>query len=162
MKIKEKLTKEIITYILSNLGFVSKPLFGKSGLSEDFYKSNKMFTIKTDNETVQVSVYSAISNLEGSKLQIAGIALPCDSDLEFAIAVRLDENKIYGIKQISDNEDVGLFVVSMDGKEWRQASMSEKLMLCLGFEQFVDFGLNWIPESNFTELYNALQEIIEL
>lgn len=162
MKQTDKLSKEIITYILSSLGFVAPPLFGKSGLSEDFYKSTKTFTIKTDEITSNISTYSAICNIDGGKLQIIGTVLPCDKDLEFAIVVRLDKNKIYGIKQVSDSEDLGLFAVSLDGKEWRQASLHEKLTLCLGFEQVVDFGLSWIPEINSPELYNALQELIEM
>lgn len=163
MKISDKLTKELISYMFSNFGIVSPPLFGKAGISEKIFKSNTVLEFQDDTGVNCTSpIYSAITNIGQGKMHVVFTAFNDNEIYEFAVVLQLDDFPIYGIKQVINSDDVGIFVVSSGDGNWRNPNMYDKLLACAGLEHLTDRGVGWVPEQDLGKLFTALQQLVEM
>jgi hypothetical protein len=158
MKSSDRLTKELISYIFNNLGLVFGPLFGKAGISESIFKSHKKIKVTDEKNKIEyIPVYSAFCEVDSSKIHVLAAVF----EDEFVVALRLDDFSVYGMKQASSEDDIGICILH-NGSSWIGTTMRERLMLCAGVETLTDHGVAWKPELEIEDLYKFLLELVEM
>lgn len=160
MNIQQKLTKELITYILGNLGLVPDPLWGKAGISEDVFQTNKVIKIQYDDDIFQFPVYAAKCNIGADEINVLAVKIDDEDYVEFVFVFRMNDLQIFGLKQIVEGNDPGTFVIFDKSKGWINPNMYEKLIFCAGLEKITDQGIGWSPGN--LDLFKFLLEVIEI
>jgi len=159
MNTQQKLTKHLITYIFSNLGIVTGSLWGTAGITEDIFKTSKVIKIQYDDDIFQFPIYAAQCNVGEDKINVLALKIDDEDYTEFALVFRMNENPIFGLKQLVESDDPGTFVIS-NGENWINAGMYEKLVFCAGLEKITDQGIGWSPGN--LDLFKFLLQIIEM
>jgi len=160
------LDREIIRYILGSIGFIPPPNFGKVGIST--YKLNKDFQLEFENidgtmEKVSFGLWGGSISDMNSKVKVLATDI-CDNNNnyhEFSAVYRVDNNNVYGIKHIFEDNGIVLYLVNIDNK-WKPVSLFDRLIACAGFEKLNNIGLIWQQENDITDLFPYLMEIIEI
>lgn len=161
MNIQQKLTKELINYIFSNLGIVAPPLWGKAGVTENVFKTDKTVKIQfDDNDFVSYPTYSAECKINNDTLKILTTNIVDEDYNEFVLVLQMNDFQIYGLKQTVESEEPGVFLMQPKDGAWMTPSIHEKLLFCAGIEKITDSGIGWIKNNN-TDLLSYLREIIE-
>jgi hypothetical protein len=163
MKVTDNLTKEIARRILGDLGIVSHPNFGKRGITEKDFKSNKTIVAIHNDIEVTHSVFAGkISFSETSFLR----ALLLDLSLEkiensFILLLQKDKNPIYAISfTATEKEEKCLFFLS-SGSGWKPASILIQSQALVGIESITDQGLSWSPCEEIDDLYQVSLSLID-
>jgi hypothetical protein len=161
MKTKDKLTNILISYILGNLGLTPSILFGKFGISEEYFKSNEVvkFTYNDDNQ-FSFPVYSASTLINEDKLHVVFVCFNEDGGKEIYLVLNFSDGTTFFIKEQSVEDDNGLFLEYKDGA-WNNVSMYRRLMVGAGIIKIVDDGFVWAPEEP-DKLYKVLLEAVQL
>lgn len=160
MKISKKLTKEIISYMLGNLGVVAPPLWGMRGVTEKAFNTGKILKVQVDNNIKTIPIYSAQCNIDKSKLKVVALMIE-DLFPTFITLMMLDDGPVYALSQ-STEDDVGIFLASYDKKTWINVSIYDKLLACAGLEKITDQGLGWQSQNEIDIFLPLLQQIIEM
>ncbi len=159
MNIQQKLIKELINYTFSNLGLVPDPLWGKAGISEDIFKTNKVVKIQSEDDIFEFPIYSATCNIGQDKVNILALKMDDGDYVEFALVFRMNDLPIFGLKQIVDGNE-GQFLITDKGENWINPGMYDKLTFCAGIEKITDQGIGWSPGN--LDLFNYLLKIVEI
>ncbi len=160
MNIQQNLTKQLITYIFSNLGIVPDPLWGKAGITEDIFKTSKTIKIQYENDIFDFPVYAAKCNIGEDKISILAVKIDDEEYVEFVLVFRMNNHPIFGLKQAVEADDPGTFVISDTGENWINPGMYEKLIFCAGLEKITDQGIGWSPGN--LDLFKYLLKIVEM
>ena len=155
--IEDDLTKQMIKYILGNLGFVPKPLFGKVGLSDKFLKTKHVLTFEEDGNQVNHPIYAGEIKFPEGSLRSVGVAIHPG---EFTVIFKFDSGEFNLLKNIDEEEYI--FVVSSNGVDWQNPSMYTKLCVTTGIANITDLGYVWQPTKNTADLIAALKASIDI
>lgn len=156
------LSREIIRKILANCGIAPPPNFGLTGLTVPELQSDKILSIKYEDEVViDHSIWAGETKIQEAKLRAICVDISQNDLYEYLLIFQLENQPIYGIRFSYDDEDDGLFLLKESGN-WVVASILIQIKTLLGMETIATYGLFWEKLSDLTDLYEATSVLIDL
>lgn len=157
------LTREIIRRMLGDVGVAPPPNFGKVGISipELRLRHDLTFSMEDGNQHIFPLWAGEISVDPDVKIRALLCDLSIDDVSEYALALRITDKPIYGLKLIYDNDDNGIFVIS-ENDGWKPANMTVKTRALIGMETIMDQGMEWGDCSEIGDLEEAITRIAEM
>lgn len=162
MNYQKSLTLAIIKYMLSIFGFNHLQTDNVSGIVFDNFKKKNIVIDYEDENSVSIPIYSAITNINNSKIQVEAISIGQNDGFEFCAVFKCDDLQIYGLKYTSDENDLPIFLISKNDETWTKPSMFQIISACAGLELLNDSGITWKPEPVGDFLHKRLLEVVEM
>jgi hypothetical protein len=167
----EKLKIELCKLILSNMGMVKPPNFGKSGISiNDFLLNiNLSVEFEEDNGNIEVEKYGlwcGYVSYMGMRIRALGTDI-CDNknnSHEFIVVYCLDNGPFNAIKYSTNSENCFFMVKGVENTKciWKNANIYDMLTASAGFYKISDLGVLWYPCKEYEDLYKVLVEVVGL
>jgi hypothetical protein len=165
------LKNELCKLVLSNMGMVTPPNFGKLGISlNDFLLNiNLPIEFEDDNGNVdfqQYGLWCGYVSYMGMRIRALATDI-CDNEKnyhEFIVVYCLDNAPIHAIRQSPNSNDCFFMSKNTTGKEpvWKNVSIYDMLISSAGFYKMSDLGVLWNPCKEYDDLQKALIEVIGL
>lgn len=160
--IHNELVHELIKVICSNIGFVPGENFGKAGLSEDVFKTDRKIQLEVENKVFDLPVYAGKIEMSNSRLTTVAtvIRLPNEPD-EFSVVFKVDATPTLAIRCNFEDFSGMRFINNFDSK-WDDTNLYQKLISTAGFVKIADLGFIWKPCNDVDELHGLLTELVEM
>jgi hypothetical protein len=167
----QKLKIELCKLILSNMGMVKPPNFGRYGISINDFLLDKSLPIEfeEDNGKIEVEKYGLwcgyVSHM-GMRIRALGTDI-CDNknnSHEFIVVYCLDNGSFNAIKYSTESDNYFFMVRNIEGTKsiWKNVNIYDMLTASAGFYKISDLGVLWYPCNEYEDLYNILVEVIGL
>lgn len=163
MRNQNKLTKELVKYMLAIFGLADYVEFDTIGIIKNEFKTDFNIKIQYENDKIEkYPIYSGSTTFNGSKLKVVGCRVADNDGDYYAALFKLDDLFTYGIKiNMSDDTENVIFLVSKIEGSWTKLNMYDKIIACAGLEKLNDAGIIWKQE-DIGNFYNILIELIEM
>jgi len=178
------LTKEIISHIMGNIGFVPNKNFGKFGASTDNFIINKEITISDSNDEEvdkkqNYKIWGAKSKINNSIFRILFTNLTNDDNIiDYLLVLRVDSGPIHAMSLSFYKDEISYYFLFFDKKykenitkkeqeedkklpDFIEASTYDKCMALAGIELITQLGVDWEELDGYDDLYEAITKLAE-
>lgn len=140
-----KLTLEIVQYILSNLGMINEYAVSKSILEKDFLLPEKLVIIDEDKEySNKVRGCSIIIDINNTLQVIASKGVYNSGITDYFIILQLNNDITYGLSLTLHESEESLFSICyyLDGI-WIDCDVTQQSKLLLSMETIKNLSFGW-------------------
>lgn len=170
------LTKEIITHIMGNVGFVPPPNFGIAGASQDNFMIDKYISVSDGDNTKKCSVWGAETKFTNSTFRVLFSDLTTDDKItDYLLVLRVDAGPVHAMNLSFYDGELSNYFLIFDDKnksntetdskykmpDIAEASTYDKCMALAGIELITQAGVDWIEIVDYDDLFVALTKLSE-
>ncbi len=156
---QDLLTREIIKKIMADIGYLPK-VRSQIGLLSSDLRGEPLVVQYDEDNIAKHPVWVGEAKAETTTIRACACDLSQDVD-EFILVIRSEQNSIFGLKLIFDDQDCGIFLVQEQGN-WIPASTIVKAKALIGMEMLTTYGVSWNKCDRFDDIYSAMVALADM